>query len=182
MIETERLILRPYTLADFEPYCAMTADPEFLKHAAGPETREDAWARVMVLAGHWSLMGYGVFAVLDKTTRRYVGETGLSVCRRGLGTDFDEADETSWAFVGASHGMGHAFEAASAAHAWHAQRRGGVRTVCMIGSDNAPSIGLANKLGYQAYRRAVYKGYDVTLFERRSDISRHGQNLGVRVA
>src|SRR6218665_3343914 len=125
MIKTERLILRPYVLADYEPYCTMRMEPEVARFLGGEAfTPEDGWNRILRYAGHWSLLGYGLFAVTERATGRYIGEAGLADFRRGLGDRFDQAAEASWVFSGKVHGLGYAFEAAQAAHDWFVQRVG----------------------------------------------------------
>jgi RimJ/RimL family protein N-acetyltransferase len=167
MIETDRLILRPYELADYESYCAMVCDvtPESFP-SAQPISREEAWHRILRCAGHWTLLGFGLFAVLDKATRRYIGETGLSDVHRGMGADFDSSDEAGWYFVASERRRGYGFEAAEAAHTWHSGRREQERTVCMIDPENVPSQRLAAKLGYRPFREGVYKDRPVVMFER----------------
>src|SRR3546814_20192398 len=116
MIETERLFLRPYVRDDYEPYFAMTAEPAVLRWSAGPLTRQQAWQRLIRLVGHQSLFGYGIFAVFDKVTGEYLGETGIGQFYREVHPDFDGVDEASWTFIGRCHGGGYTLEAASAAH------------------------------------------------------------------
>src|ERR1700756_281884 len=119
MIETERLILRPYTLDDFQSYCSMTSDPAVYRFLAGEAlSQEDTWNKLLRYAGHWTLLGYGVFAVQDKGTGRYLGETGLADFHRGLGHHFDGSDEAVWVFTSSAHGQGIGWEAAHAAHNW----------------------------------------------------------------
>lgn len=170
MIETDRLTLRPYTLADYEPHWAMTSDPAVFRFLGGQAlSREDTWHRVMRYAGHWSLLGYGIFAVVEKATGEYLGQTGLADFHRGLGDDFDGADEAAWAFTARSHGRGYGWEATTAAHQWYDGHRGPRRTVCMVDPENAASIGLAKKLGYRAFGERTYKEDAVVVFERQPD-------------
>ncbi|WDA36920.1 MULTISPECIES: GNAT family N-acetyltransferase [Sphingobium] len=169
MIETERLRLRPYTLADFAPYCAMWSDMDLMRHIGGvAPSPEDAWNRILRYEGHWSLLGYGIFAVIEKASGRYVGETGLADFHRGLGDDFDKAGEAAWIFSSEVHGRGYAFEAACAAHDWYARRKGAGRTVCLIDPANDPSLRLAARLGYAPFREAVYKGRTAVMLEKSS--------------
>src|SRR5262245_34139470 len=42
-LETERLILRPPTKDDFEPWAALLADPAAAQFLGGPQTLSDAW-------------------------------------------------------------------------------------------------------------------------------------------
>src|SRR3546814_6980936 len=67
----------------------------------------------MRLVGHQSLFGYGIFAVFDKVTGEYLGETGIGQFYREVHPDFDGVDEASWTFIGRCHGGGYALEAAS---------------------------------------------------------------------
>lgn len=167
MIETDNLILRRYGLEDYEPYCAMVCDPNAPSFPSRQLiSREEAWHRLMRYTGHWSLLGYGVFAVIEKVTGQYIGETGLADFHREMGENFDGFDEAAWYIAHTSHRRGYGFEAARAAHSWYLDRRGARRTVCMIDPDNAPSIGLATKLGYHVYREGTYRDHPVVMFER----------------
>ena len=66
----------------------------------------------------------------------------------------------------AFQGLGMAYEALQAALAWTDAYRLEPRTVCMISPDNAPSVKLAQRVGYRPYAEADYKESRVTLFER----------------
>lgn len=168
MIETSRLILRPHVLADFEASYAMNSDPLTRKFVAGgkPIEREEAWHRLMRYAGHWSLLGYGLFAVFEKDTGRFIGEAGLADFHRGLGDRFDPYPEAAWMFAGIAHGKGYATEAASAAHRWLDDSRRQSRTVCIIDAANVASVRVADKLGYRPFGETTYKGDTVTMYER----------------
>ncbi|MBL8551712.1 MAG: GNAT family N-acetyltransferase [Hyphomonadaceae bacterium] len=169
MINTERLILRPHTLADFEDLCAMWGDPAVMKHFGGVgSTREECWARLMRYVGHWQIKGFGFWVVADKDTGAYLGELGLMDFMRTLDAEhrsFGEAPEMGWSFTVAAHGKGYATEAGAAALAWADAHFGRTRIVCMISPSNEPSKRVASRLGFQEYARAVYKG-DVLLYER----------------
>ncbi len=149
MLETPRLILRPYEAGDFKHYMSMTAEVEVFRFLAGkPLTEKEAWSRLLMYIGHWSAFGYGFFAVFDKSTGDYLGETGLARFRRGIGTTFDDLDEAGWVFSRRAQGRGIAYEAASAAHEWY-QQRWSKPTFCLIPEENLPSFRMAEKLGYQ---------------------------------
>lgn len=167
MIETQRLILRPYTLNDFEPYCAMMPDPDVV-HFIGwaPLSQEGAWNRVLRYSGHWSLLGYGLFAVIEKETGRFVGETGLADFHRGLGEGLDGVDEAAWVFASYIHGRGYGFEAAAAAHRWYDTEYGRPRTVCLIHPLNIASRRLAEGLGYKAFGECAYRDNPAIMLER----------------
>jgi RimJ/RimL family protein N-acetyltransferase len=162
MLLTDRLILRPYTLDDYEPYFAMKSDPML----GDVISREDAWQRVLRFAGHWALLGYGNFSIIEKEKGQYVGETGLWRACRQIADDFDGCPETGWSIAASAQGHGFAFEAASAAHLWYQTTKKSERSVCMIDPGNVRSIKLAKRLGYNMFRSDIYKGNPVDLFER----------------
>ena len=168
MIETERLILRQNIPTDFDAFRAMYDDPEVVKHIGNgqPGTTQDSWFRFLRFIGHWSVLDYGFFAVIDKASGLFLGQTGLAEFRRGLGEDFDPYPEAGWMFVKAAHGQGYATEAARAAHEWFDARHGRQRTVCIIDAANAASIGVAEKLGYSLIGERPYRDEMVLVFER----------------
>ena len=168
MIETQRLILRPHVLEDFDAMFAMSSDPEvmrFIRHGA-QATRQDVWSKLLRNIGHWTAFGYGLFAVVEKSSGAHVGDTGLAIFHRGLGDDFDPYPETAWVYALAAQGRGYATEAAMAAHDWLDGKLGRGRSVCIIAPDNAGSLAVARKLGYAPYAEAEYKGDPVVKLER----------------
>ena len=168
MIETERLILRQHQLADFEAMCAMFSDPEVMHHMGGVAiSKEDVWNRLLRYHGHWSLLGYGLFAIVEKASGRYIGETGFADFHRSLGDAFDPFPEAAWILTSGAHGHGYAAEAATAAHAWYDARFHPARTVCLIAPANSASLKLAGKLGYHFFGEAFYRGGTVSLLERK---------------
>ncbi|MFX8036061.1 GNAT family N-acetyltransferase, partial [Acinetobacter baumannii] len=56
-------------------------------------------------------------------------------------------------------------EAVAAMLGW-ADGQGIGRTVCIIAPENAPSIRVAEKLGYRVFADGVYKGKPTRIFER----------------
>lgn len=167
MIETDRLVLRPYQLADYDDYHAMCADPQVMQFLGRkPQSAEESWHRILRYAGHWSLLGYGLFAVREKASGRYIGETGLADFRRGLGDDFDCPAEAAWVFRSDAQGRGFAFEAAAAAHRWFYQERGRARSLCLIDPANRASLTLAKALGYQPFGDVIYKDHPAMVLER----------------
>jgi RimJ/RimL family protein N-acetyltransferase len=168
MIETTRLFLRPHALEDFNNFYAMSSDPAVMKFIAPekPVTREEAWVKLLRNAGHWALLGYGLFVIFEKESGRFVGNTGLADFHRGLGGDFDPYPEAAWALAAWTHGKGYATEAAAAAHDWLAEQRKPSRTVCIIDPENTASLRVAEKLGYRRFDEVEYKEKTVIKLER----------------
>ncbi|MFT4053505.1 MAG: GNAT family N-acetyltransferase [Novosphingobium sp.] len=167
MLSTDRLILRPHSLDDLDHVFALARDPAVHEFIRGlPTTREETWHRLLRYAGHWSLLGYGMFAVFERSSGTFIGEVGLADFRRGLGVDFDGRPEAAWLFAGASHGKGYALEAMTALLRWFDHEHGAPRTVCIIDVANAASTKLAHRLGFQQYGAAMYREAQVGKFER----------------
>lgn len=166
-LETDRLILTLYRPSDFPDLHELSADPETFRYSErGPMTSDEAWSRLLRHVGHWSLMGYGMFAVREKASGDFVGETGFCDFRRELGPAFDTSPEGSWTIARWAQRRGYATEAAGAALRWLEDELGVTRTVCLIGTRNAASLRIGEKLGYRSFDECVYKGYPALLLER----------------
>ena len=165
-LSTLRLTLAPNTRADFADSAAMWADPVVTRFIGGrPNTREEAWARLLRQAGLWALFGFGYWAVREAVTGRFVGEVGFMNAGRDLDPPFGDVPECGWALMPWSHGKGYATEALMTVLAW-ADGRGLDRTVCMIDPANTASAAVAARIGYCAYAESVYKGEPTILYER----------------
>lgn len=167
-LDTTRLTLRPHTLADAADCAALWADPKVTRYIGGrPSTPAESWGRLLRYAGLWSLLGYGYWAVRERTTGRYVGEVGLADFRREL-TPALTLPEAGWVLAPWAQGQGFASEALRAALAW-ADARGHDRQACLIDPQNAPSLRLAQRLGFREYARSTLHGEAVVLLERQGE-------------
>lgn len=168
VIETERLRLRGHTMADFEASAAMWGDPGVARFISGkPSTREESWRRMMTYPGHWALLGFGFWLIEEKATGAFVGEAGFADFKRNIEAKYTNgAPEQGWALSPDMHGRGYAYEATAAQIAWGEQHFGRSDFFCMIAPENAPSLRVAEKLGYQQYGRTQYMGSDSFLLRR----------------
>ena len=105
-LRTERLVLRELRQSDFDAYAAMCADPEVMEYITGkPMSRGDAWRQMAMFAGHWSLRGFGGWAVEELSSGRFIGRVGLH---------YPEGwpdRELGWTLARDSWGRGYATEA-----------------------------------------------------------------------
>lgn len=144
-LDTERLIFSPLAPEDVDAHCAMMTDPgaaRFLTIDGLPQDRPAAWRGFAAMLGHWSIRGFGFFAVIEKSTGEWVGRVGpwLPAGWPGL--------ECGWAIVPSRRGLGYAPEAAAAAIDWiFTQRPDLDRIISLIHPDNAASRAVATKLG-----------------------------------
>lgn len=166
LLVTDRLELRRPTAADIAPMVAIVSHPETQRFLGPTQCPADHFARFQRNAGSWLLHGYGGFIVRLKGQAGPIGNCGVFHSYRGLGEDFDDLPEAGWIIAADHCGKGIAGEAMRAALEWFDRTHGPRRTVCMIDPENAPSIRLAEKLGYAAMRDVEFSGEPVRLFER----------------
>ena len=56
----------------------MYADVSFVRYLSGkPLSKEQAWENIAIILGHWSLLGYGIWALECRTTGQLIGRAGL---------------------------------------------------------------------------------------------------------
>src|SRR3954447_22840539 len=77
-LTTNRLLLRGFRPDDFELYSEMMADPDVSRHLMDgrPLTRSEARRQLAMFAGHWVLRGYGLWAVEERATGKFLGRIG----------------------------------------------------------------------------------------------------------
>jgi RimJ/RimL family protein N-acetyltransferase len=165
-LETERLRLRPHTVADHADLAAMWGDDRVTRYIGGrASTAQESWARLLRYAGLWPLLGFGYWAVEDKATGRFAGDVGFADFRREM-TPALHAPEAGWVLAPWAHGRGFATEALRAACAWGDLHLRSASTVCIIDVGHAASIRVASKCGYVESGRTTYMGVATALFER----------------
>ncbi len=171
-IETDRLVLRAHRPDDLRACASMWADPAVTRYITGkPSTHQQSWSRILQYAGLWSLLGFGYWAVEEKTGRTFIGELGFADFKRDIQPPLDGAPELGWALAARAHGNGYATEAVRAAVAWGDANIAATRTVCLISPDNAASIRVAQKCGYRELSHTTYNDAPTILFERRRSAS-----------
>src|ERR1700723_3734939 len=167
VLETERLKLRGHRLDDFAACAAMWADPVVTRYFGGKSlTEEEAWTRFLRYAGHWSLLGFGYWAVEEKATGNFIGEIGFADYKRDLQPSLNGMPEIGWVLASPAHGKGYATEAVRAAVAWGDAHFRLARTACIIAPENLASIRVAVKCGYRDPEPATYKGKPALIFIR----------------
>ncbi len=139
-LETPRLILRPTQAEDFEPWAAYMAD-DATRFIGGPQPRSTAWRGFMSMAGSWSMLGYGMFSVVEKSTGDWIGRIGPWVPDGWPGL------EVGWGLIPAAQGKGYAVEAATASIDWVFDHLGWTDVIHCIDPENTPSQVVAQRLG-----------------------------------
>src|SRR4051812_41670650 len=142
-LATDRLLLRAFGPDDFERYAEMMADPEVTRHLmdSRPLTRVEAWRQLAMFAGHWTLRGYGLWAVEERATGQFLGRIGC------LNPEGFPAFEIAYTLGRWAWGKGYAREGAAAALQYARDVLGRTEIASIIRPANAPSIRVATSLG-----------------------------------
>lgn len=162
-LQTERLALRRLTREDADLMLAVWNDPAFHKYVGDRGIRTIEQAQEAMAGGALLLYeeyGYGPFRVALRENDQPIGICGLF--RREKVEDPD----IGWSVLPDYSGRGYAFEAATAVLEYAFGSLGLTRILAFITEGNAPSVGLAKKLGlrYERMARIVGDDEDVCLY------------------
>jgi RimJ/RimL family protein N-acetyltransferase len=140
-LETERLILRLPRHEDFEPYAEMHAHEDAARHIGGSLVRAAAWRKFLQMPGAWAIQGFGMFQVVEKSSGRWIGQTGPWKPEGWPG------NEVGWAFHPSVWGKGYATEATVAAVDWAFANLDWTDMIHCIAPANRASQALAQRIG-----------------------------------
>jgi RimJ/RimL family protein N-acetyltransferase len=166
-VETERLVLRSWRKDDFRPYHAILQHPDVHRHfGPNPMAAEECWRRLMASVGGWQFNGFGTWAVERKSDGKLVGNVGLFTAWRDLDPEFGEEPEMGWIMAAETHGQGLASEACRATLDWAHANIQPTPIWAIIAPANAPSLKLAERLGFERVHETLYHN-DPTVVLRR---------------
>lgn len=149
-LSSDRLNLPPLSIKHGSNLAAVYADPEVARYVGGDRLTPDAISsQVAAFAAEWDQRGYGQSAVIDRSTGEFLGRIGLH-----FWPGWDEV-ELGYILGRSAQGKGIAFEGASAWIDWARTSSGVARLIANIHPNNAPSIRLAQKLGFTFGRHDI---------------------------
>jgi RimJ/RimL family protein N-acetyltransferase len=159
-LETERLSLRMLRQSDFEAYAQMCADPEVMRYIGDgqPLARPIAWRNLAMMVGHWSLRGYGLWAVEERASGALVGRIGFWNPEGWPGF------ELGWLLRRSSWGQGYATEGARAALEFAFSQMQQPHVISLIHPENAASIRVAERLGERLHDSSELMGKPVQVY------------------
>jgi RimJ/RimL family protein N-acetyltransferase len=115
-LTTERLVLRQWRDDDYEPFAAMSADPEVMRHFPRLLTREESVALIENQARLLESRGWGLWAVEVVDGASFIGFVGLAEPQ--FEAHFTPCVEVGWRLAREHWGHGYATEAGRAALAF----------------------------------------------------------------
>ncbi len=151
IIETERLLIRPFSLADIAPSYAMNLDAEVSKYTGdgGVVTKAEIERRIVEnVLGDYKKYGFGRLAVELKSENKFIGFTGLKYLE-----DLDEVD-LGYRFIKEYWGKGMATESAKACVHFGFETLGLNKMIAMVLPENKSSIRVLEKLNFE-YKKDI---------------------------
>lgn len=145
MIETARLILRPYREADREAFAAMNGHPDVGVWLSGALDRAGSDAMMDRIGALIVEHGFGFLGAERKADGRLVGAIGLLI----MGDDLPApgAIELAWRLHPEAQGAGLASEGAAAARDWAFANLGVDELVAITAETNVRSQAVMRKIG-----------------------------------
>lgn len=139
-LETERLFLRAPTLEDFPALCEFY-DSERARYVGGQMEPDRVWRHLALEIGHWSLLGYGRWTIVEKASGKAIGMAGL------WNPEGWPEPEIGWDLFDGFGGKGYATEAALAARSFAYDVLGWETAISLVAPNNAPSRRVAERMG-----------------------------------
>jgi RimJ/RimL family protein N-acetyltransferase len=131
-----------------------------------PLGRAAAWRSMAVHLGHWSLRGYGQWALQERATGQLVGRAGLWQPEGWPGL------EVGWLLGRRYWGRGYATEAGAAALAYAFDELGAEHVISLIRPENRGSIRVAERLGETHERTIELQNASALVYGIRRDAAR----------
>jgi RimJ/RimL family protein N-acetyltransferase len=160
MIETERLLLRPFSPDDLDAFVSLNADPDVMRYIGDgkPQTKEQTRTRFNAVLDHWKQHGFGLCTVIEKTSGDFVGFCGLKFL------DTSDEIEVGYRLAKRFWRRGLATEAARASLEYGFETLGLKRIVAVVQPENAASCRVIEKIGLRYEKDARFYDTDVKYF------------------
>lgn len=160
MIETERLIMRPFVEDDFDALCKIRSDLEVMKYMGGVESTKPKKIRERFdyYLEHQKKYGFAVSAVILKETDELIGSAGLQRLDDG------EEIEVGYGFDKPFWGKGFAGESAKAWLHYGFGNLGLERIVAVAIPENIASRHVMEKLGMTYKKNTMHYGSECVYY------------------
>jgi RimJ/RimL family protein N-acetyltransferase len=157
-LETDRLLLRQFTLDDLDALAQIFADPEVVKHLGSgqPVSRGETETALRSIIAHWGRQGFGRWAAVYRPTRELIGYGGLR--------NFHGEPELVYLLKKAYWGHGLATEMARASLKFGFAELGFERIIAIAKTANVASHRVMEKAGMSFERAANIYGMDVVYY------------------
>ena len=168
VLESERLLLRPWRSGDVDELDRIYADPEVHRYLGGPFTRERTAEQVARFVQHWEERGFGMWVAEHKATGRMIGRIGLML--HDDWTESEDKVEVGWTLDPEFWRQGLATEGAIASIRYAFEELQLGRIISFTLPDNVASRRVMEKCGLSLQGRTVWRSREHVWYaiERRS--------------
>ncbi|HXA47751.1 MAG TPA: GNAT family N-acetyltransferase [Burkholderiaceae bacterium] len=154
-LQTERLILRPFTEDDAEEYFPLASHPDVLRYTGESPKKSVAEVRQLLLdrpIRHYAVHGYSRMACIEKSSGRLIGFSGLKYVDELKDVDI------GYRFVPDCWGKGYATESARFLMQEGIREFKFKRIIGMAEPENVGSTNVLKKLGLKFERHFTMDG------------------------
>ncbi len=144
MLESDRLIIRPFVEDDVDDVFEMRSDPDLMRFIRAPQIeRHQAEDWLRLITSKWDKSGIGFCALIDKKSKHFVGWCGLWILKE------TNEIEIGYAIRRDLWGMGFATESAKRILKYAFEDLNLKRVVAVAFPENSGSIGVMKKIGME---------------------------------
>lgn len=167
--ETDRLLLRRFTIADLDELSVIFSDPKVVRYLGSgkPAKRKETEHALHTIIKHWERHGFGRWAVVSKQTRELIGYGGLR--------SFHDTPELVYLLARRYWGIGLATEIARASLRYGFREQGFERIVAMARLANTASHRVMEKVGMSFEKTAHIYDMDIVCYSITSGAYLSGQ-------
>jgi ribosomal-protein-alanine N-acetyltransferase len=160
MIETQRLLLRSFSIDDLDAFAALNADPDVMRYIGDgrPQSMEQTQIRLNAVLDHWKQHGFGLFTAIEKSSGEFVGFCGLKYL------DTSSEIEVGYRLAKKFWGFGLATEAARVSLRYGFETLRLDRIVAVVQPENGASCRVIEKIGLRYVKNARFYDTDVRYY------------------
>jgi len=163
ILHTPRLVLEPMAEDHFEDLARLRSDPLVMAQMlGGAETQAETRATLAAYRESWSRHGFGAWAVLSRTDREFLGETGLRQRETG-------EIALRFALKTTAQGQGFAGEAAAAVLDFAFTQAGITEVTAVSQAANAASLRVLAGCRFRCLRQERRNGKNLAFFALSAD-------------
>jgi len=155
-LSTRRLLLRPWTDDDYQPFAALNADPVVMEHFPGPLNQAESDRFADQARRRLAEDGFGFWAVELAETAPFIGFVGISATT--FTADFTPCIEVGWRLAREFWGQGLAPEAATRAVEFGFSELHLQEIFSFTATSNRRSMRVMEKIGMEPAGRFLHPG------------------------
>ncbi len=161
VVETDRLLMRPFCSNDIDVFSAICADPDVMKYiGGGAHDRKQTQIKVAKWIKAYENQGFGLIVLIHKKSNELIGFCGLIK----QVVDDKECIELGYRLAKKYWGQGLATEAAQEVkdHAFNVLNI--QKLISIIHLENIASKKVASKVGMLLIKKTIIQGIDVEIY------------------